>query len=150
MEVATKNGKVRLSNAECNFGYRKSEIPRGIITKVGLSLEKSDSNEIKSRMQEFAKIRRDTQPLNLPSCGSVFKRENGIIPAQLIESAGLKGYRVGGLEVSQKHAGFVCNVGGGTPSDYIQIVADIKREVAKKFSVVLCEEVEFCGVANGK
>jgi len=103
---------------------------------------KTDSvDSIKSRMQELQQRRRTSQPLDLPSAGSAFKRPVGGFAAALIDQSGLKGYRVGGAAVSEKHAGFVVNLGGATASDVKKLLEDVRRIVLDRTGIALEPEV---------
>ena len=106
-------------------------------------LEAGDKTEIESKMREYAHLRREKQPLELPSAGSYFKRPEGHFAGKLIEDAGLKGYSIGGAQVSEKHAGFVINRENATAEDVKNLIAHIKKEVKEKFDVSLECEVEF-------
>lgn len=124
------------------FGYRSSVYTGSdkIIVSAVLQLTKGNADEIKQMMQEYTKRRCDKQPLQYPSCGSTFKRPEGHFAGALIEAAGLKGYRIGGAQVSEKHAGFIINTGGATAQDVMRLVEHIKAEVFKTSGVTLeCE-----------
>ena len=111
-------------NEEAEFGYRKS-IFKGnsyIVTEVELNLQKGNKNEIKEKMDEYAKYRKEKQPIEYPSAGSTFKRGKDYITAKLIDEAGLKGYSIGGAVVSTKHSGFVINKGNATAKDVLELV----------------------------
>ncbi len=97
-------------------------------------------------MAEYTKRRCDKQPLNLPSCGSTFKRPEGHFAGALIEAAGLKGYRIGGAQVSEKHAGFIVNAGGATAADVMRLVEHIKTEVYRTSGVTLECEMKTLGI----
>ena len=132
---------------ECDFGYRKSRFSDGgaIITGASVQLENGDMSEIRAKMDDLAERRRSKQPLDKPSAGSTFKRSEGYFAGTLIQDAGLKGYRIGGAEVSQKHAGFVINVGGATAKDVRELIDYVRAEVKKKYGVELEPEVKFVG-----
>ena len=104
-------------------------------------LEKGDKDEISAKMRDFNGRRRDKQPLDLPSAGSAFKRPEGYFAAALIERAGLKGYTVGGAQVSEKHAGFVVNAGGATAKDVHDLLRHVRNTVYEKFQVELEPEI---------
>ncbi len=132
------------TNSQCLFEYRHSRFFDGenIILSAEMELEQGNSDEIKAKMDSFAAKRKETQPLNFPSAGSTFKRpENGYASA-MIDQAGLKGYRVGGAQVSEKHAGFLINAGGATFKDFVELMGHVQDEVYKKFGVLLEPEVE--------
>lgn len=114
------------------FGYRESiyrEHPEWIIVEAKFELEPARVEDIKAKMDDFAERRRSRQPLEYPSAGSTFKRYPGYFTAKLIDDAGLKGLRVGGAEVSEKHAGFVINRGGATAEDVKNLVSAIKEKI---------------------
>ena len=119
----------------------------GIILSAQLKLKQGNSEEILAKMLENKQSRLDKQPVNLPSAGSTFKRQEGVIAAKLIDEAGLKGYRIGGAEVSTKHAGFVVNIGGATSKDILDLIAYIQKMVLEKYQVMLEPEVKVIGEA---
>lgn len=132
------------SGDECDFSYRHSrfsETGDAVLSAV-ITLSKGDSAAIKARMNELSEKRRNSQPINMPSAGSTFKRPVGGYAAALIDEAGLKGYTVGGAQVSEKHAGFVINKGGATFDDVIKIIEDIKERVYKTSGIMLEPEVK--------
>ena len=133
--------------SECNFGYRKSIFSSGdkYIVSAELELKKGDKDEILSEMADYTKRRREKQPISYPSAGSTFKRPEGYFAGTLIQDAGLKGYRCGGAEVSELHAGFVINCGNATAQDVIDVIEHTKETVLEKFGVELEPEVRFLG-----
>lgn len=128
---------------ELELGYRTSAYERNgfIITTLVLKLKKGNKDEIKAKMQELLQRRKDKQPLEYPSAGSTFKRPEGFFAGGLIEECGLKGYSVGGAQVSEKHAGFVINKGGATANDVLSLVKHIQDEVYREKGVMLEPEV---------
>ena len=140
------NEKV-FNNQEMKFEYRKSILKeeKYIVTEVEIELEKGKTEEIKAKMDEYAKFRKEKQPLEYPSAGSTFKRGEDFITAKLIDEAGLKGYSVGDAEVSTKHAGFVINKGNATAKDVLELINKVKEEVYKKFQKKIELEVEIIG-----
>ena len=138
-----ESGALReMDAAEMGLSYRSSVFQkRGcVITSLTLELKPGDKPAIKARMDELMQRRRDKQPLEFPSCGSTFKRPEGYFAAALIEECGLKGYTVGGAQVSKKHSGFVINRGGATYEDVMAVVDEVKRVVLEKKGVALeCE-----------
>ena len=140
------NEKV-FNNQEMKFEYRRSILKeeKYIVTEVEIELEKGKTEEIKAKMDEYAKFRKEKQPLEYPSAGSTFKRGEDFITAKLIDEAGLKGYSVGDAEVSTKHAGFVINKGNATAKDVLELVNKVKEEVYKKFQKKIELEVEIIG-----
>ena len=148
LESATfldESGEVRtLPASECGFGYRKSIFSdrKCLILKARFHLEQGDPAAIRARMEELAAKRREKQPLEYPSAGSMFKRPPGHFAAALIDQCGLKGLTVGGAQVSEKHAGFVVNRGGATCADVLELVRQVKEEVLRQTGVELEMEVK--------
>jgi len=138
---------VTLKNEDCAFRYRGSAFKemRCVIVSAVLKLEKGDSEEIAGKMRALGEKRREKQPLDLPSAGSAFKRPEGYYAAALIDECGLKGYRVGGAQVSEKHAGFVVNIGGATAKDVRTLMEDVQRIVFEKKGVNLEPEIIMLG-----
>ena len=135
-----------LSGEDLEFGYRESYFknnPDCVILSATIELGYGDPDAIKEKMDEFSRRRREKQPVEYPSAGSVFKRPKGYFAGALIEQSGLKGYTVGGAQVSEKHAGFIVNRGGATCSDVRKIVDHIKETVLKDHGVELECEVLF-------
>ncbi len=133
-----------LTKEQCRFGYRSSlfqNLGGCVILSAVLRLEKGDGEEIAEKMKELNRRRREKQPLDLPSAGSAFKRPEGQYAAALIEQAGLKGYAVGGAQVSEKHAGFVVNTGGATSHDVYELMVHIRKTVYEKTGAKLEPEV---------
>lgn len=128
---------------ELDLSYRHSVYMKGeyIILSVTLKLKKGDSTAIKNRMDELMQKRKDKQPLEYPSAGSVFKRPEGAFAAALIEECGLKGRQVGGAQVSEKHSGFIVNKGGATCQDVLDLVKIIQDEVKSKTGFDLHREI---------
>lgn len=129
------------------FGYRTScfKDAKHIIVKTHLQLSPGKESEIADLMKQYTQARKEKQPLELPSAGSAFKRPEGLFAGKLIEDCGLKGRRVGGAEVSTKHAGFIVNIGGAKAKDVLELVDIIQNEVQKKFGVTLEPEIKFIG-----
>ena len=128
------------------FAYRSSFYsthPECLILGATLSLKEGDPAEIEERMKEYKRRRAASQPLEFPSAGSVFKRPVGDFAARLIDVCGLKGLRVGGAEVSEKHAGFIVNRGGATADDVKKLIEMIKERVQKETGVLLECEIRF-------
>ena len=131
---------------QCDFSYRHSAFMDNkdlIILFATFALKKGNADEIKAKMDEFRAKRSASQPIEYPSAGSTFKRPEGHFAGKLIEDAGLKGYTVGGTQVSEKHAGFVINRGGATCEDIKKLVEHIQKTVKEKFDVSLECEIEF-------
>ncbi len=148
VDYVDKDGNIRTTDsADCGFGYRKSAFAeRGdIILGCRLALSKGRAEEIRAKMNELTQRRVTKQPIDKPSAGSVFKRPEGHFAGGLIEQAGLKGFSVGGAQVSEKHAGFIINTGGATAADVIKLIHHIQKTVFDKFGVRLETEVKTVG-----
>lgn len=143
----TRTGTVHhLHGKEHAWGYRESYYsahPNAVILSAELELFSRDEADIRTDMQAFARRRRLSQPVEYPSAGSVFKRPTGQFAGKLIEDCGLKGYTVGGAQVSQKHAGFIVNRGGATADDVKALVKEIQTKVKDRFGVDLECEIRF-------
>lgn len=142
------HGTIRkYSNQELHFGYRHSLFMEqfGIVLSADFIMKKGNQEEIRAKMAEFNRRRREKQPLEYPSAGSTFKRPVNGYAGKLIEDAGLKGYCVGGMEVSKKHSGFVVNKGNGTAEQAWKLIQDVQEIVLKKHGVRLEPEVRLLG-----
>lgn len=138
---------LHLDNAAQHFGYRHSVFMEKnyIILSATLQLTKDEPDAIRARMNDYLARRREKQPLEYSSAGSVFKRPEGHFAGKLIEDAGLKGLRVGGAEVSPKHAGFIVNVGGATARDVLELIERIREKVYAMSGVTLECEIRTIG-----
>ena len=148
VSVITRAGYVKtMVNEEMNFGYRHSQIQddHDIILEATFILKEGNKHEIRETMDNFNFLRASKQPLEYPSCGSVFKRPEGYFAGKLIHDAGLQGYQVGGARVSTKHAGFIVNVDGATATDYMDVIKHVQDTVREKFNVKLETEVMIIG-----
>lgn len=136
-----------LSNEEQKFEYRSSvfNTKEYIILEAKLKLKKGKKEDIELQMNEYLNQRKEKQPLEYPSAGSTFKRQEGIITAKLIDECGLKGYKIGGAMVSERHAGFIVNTGDATAKDVLELIKYVKDEVYKKYGVKIEEEVKIVG-----
>ena len=142
------DGELRtLSRDEMEMGYRSTRVLRqgGIVLGARFVLTPDDKEAIATRMRELNARRREKQPLNLPSAGSTFKRPEGHFAGALIEGCGLKGARVGGAQVSEKHAGFIVNAGGATAADILELIAHVQEVVLRETGVELEPEVRIIG-----
>ena len=149
-KVLTKEGEIEtLSAKELAFGYRHSKIQEtgAVVISAKFALSPGNHEQIKQEMERLTHLRQLKQPLEYPSCGSVFKRPVGHFAGQLISEAGLKGYRIGGVEVSEKHAGFMVNVDNGTAKDYEDLIAHVIEVVEAHSGVRLEPEVRIIGQA---
>ena len=139
------NGNIQTIPAErCGFGYRRSIFSDGqrLVLEARFQLESGDPDAIRARMDELAAKRKEKQPLEYPSAGSMFKRPEGYFAAALIDQCGLKGFTVGGAQVSEKHAGFVVNRGGATCADVLELVRQVQARVQEQTGVALEMEVK--------
>lgn len=136
-----------LDNKQMEFGYRKSIINKGlhITTKVFFSIKKGNYNEIKRKMEELNEKRKEKQPLNYPSTGSIFKRPEGYFAGKLIEDAGLKGMTIGDAQISDKHCGFIINKGNATAKDIYNLITVIQKTIYERYGVKLETEVKLMG-----
>jgi len=143
-----EDGSVRkVPCGELMLGYRSSALMRNgaIVLEAELSLTEGDIGEIRATMDDLRERRVSKQPLDLPSAGSTFKRPEGYFAGKLIMDSGLRGYAVGGAQVSEKHCGFVVNRGGATADDVMTLICHIQKTVLKNFGVELVPEVRFLG-----
>ena len=146
--VLTKEGEVLAIPAKAlELGYRTSVIPKNgwIVLGAVLQLKKGDPEQILARMEELKEQRITKQPLDLPSAGSTFKRPEGYFAGKLIMDAGLRGFTVGGAQVSEKHCGFVVNRGNATAADVWELICEVRRRVKEMTGVELEPEVKLLG-----
>ena len=147
-KVLTPKGELKtLTAEELTFGYRHSKIQEtgDVVISAKFALAPGNYEQIDQEMARLTHLRELKQPLEYPSCGSVFKRPVGHFAGQLISEAGLKGHRIGGVEVSEKHAGFMINVDHGTAKDYEDLIAHVIATVEKSAGVTLEREVRIIG-----
>mgnify|MGYP000867649879 CR=1 FL=1 len=147
-QVLTKDGDIRTIDArDMRFGYRRSVLQETgeVVISAKFNLKPGDYEQIKNEMNRLNHLRELKQPLEYPSCGSVFKRPPGHFAGQLIMEANLKGHRIGGVEVSTKHAGFMVNVDQGTAKDYEDLISDVIAKVKENSGVTLEPEVRIIG-----
>lgn len=133
-----------LKKEEQELKYRSSlfKNKKYIILETTMKLQKGNTEEIEKKMNEYLTQRKEKQPLEYPSAGSTFKRGNGFITAKLIDECGLKGYQIGGAQISEKHAGFIINKDKATTKDILDLIEYTKKKVFEKFGVQIEEEVE--------
>ena len=138
--------------SDCKFGYRDSIFKKKknlVILSAKIELKRSDKKEIrdkiKQKMRTYLNHRIETQPLNFPSIGSIFKNPKGFFAAELIEKCGLKGKKIGDVKISEKHANFIINLGKGKARDVVKLINIIKKKVKEKFWVNLEEEIIYLG-----
>lgn len=138
---------LNFTNKEAKFEYRHSRFveEKYIILQVKMLLEKGNTKQIKEKMNTYAQYRKEKQPIEYPSAGSTFKRGEDFITAKLIDDAGLKGYKIGGAQISEKHAGFIINTGNATCKDVINLVKYTKEKVYDKFGKNIELEIQILG-----
>lgn len=147
-EVMTPEGEIlNLSHDALELGYRTSVVQKKnyIVLEATIALEKGDQEKIQELMKDYAGRRRDKQPLDKPSAGSTFKRPVGHFAGKLIMDSDLRGFKLGGAMVSDKHCGFVINAGDATSEDVLNLIAEVRRIVKEKFDVELEPEVKMLG-----
>lgn len=145
-ESIDSNGEtINLSKAQMKFSYRKSIFSKNenILISAIFELKKGDLDEIALKMEQNIKKRRNSQPLNFPNAGSIFKRPENGFASKLIDACNLKGLKVGGAKVSTKHAGFIVNTGGAKCEDVLKLIEIIKKTVLEKTGVFLSLEVDY-------
>ncbi|WP_439819164.1 UDP-N-acetylmuramate dehydrogenase [Weissella paramesenteroides] len=148
IDVITPAGEIKTYSAtELAFGYRHSLVQEtgDVIIRATFTMQPGKRSEIGEKMADFNTRRAQKQPLEFPSCGSVFKRPTGYFAGKLIMDSGLQGYQIGGAQVSTKHAGFIVNRGQATGSDYVHLIKHVQDVVYEKFSVNLETEVRVLG-----
>ena len=146
--VLTKDGQIKkLTGEEMNFRYRGSvvEDEAYIVLEAVMELHEGNLEEIQARMAELTVQRKTKQPIEYPSAGSTFKRPEGYFAGKLIQDAGLRGFQVGGAQVSEKHCGFVINAGGATAADVMNLMQAVSEKVNEQFGVTLEPEVKRIG-----
>lgn len=147
-DVLFADGRVvTMMKEEMAFSYRHSTLQdqHAIILSARFDLAQGDQDQIKKRMDELTELRQLKQPLEYPSCGSVFKRPVGHFTGKLIQDAGLQGLKWGGAQISEKHAGFIVNVDHATATDYVELIAHIQQVIKERFDVQLETEVRIIG-----
>lgn len=146
--VMDYNGNIEvIDNKDADFGYRSSifQKKKYIILNAKLYLKKGNKEKIKEKMNEYAKYRKEKQPIEYPSAGSTFKRGDDFITAKLIDDVGLKGYKIGGAQVSEKHAGFIINIDNAKASDVINLTEYVKEKVYEQFGKKIELEIKVIG-----
>ena len=147
-KVMTTEGEIlELPAEELELGYRTSCIPKKnyIVLEAVIELKKGSADSIKAVMDDLKEKRVSKQPLDRPSAGSTFKRPEGHFAGKLIMDAGLRGFQVGGAQVSEKHCGFVVNAGGATAEDVLNLVKAVQKKVQDEFGILLETEIKFLG-----
>lgn len=150
IEIIDEHGERRiLKKEEISFGYRSApQLENVIIVSAIFELVVSDPVYLKNVRVELIKKRKEKQPLQYPSCGSVFKRPKNNYAGKLIEDAGMKGYQIGGVKVSEKHAGFFVNIGNATAEDVINLIITTRNTIKEKYGISLQSEVKFLGFSD--
>ena len=146
-DVFSDHKVIRMENRRLDLSYRHSALhdnPGWVVLRAGYTLAPGDPAELKARIKEFRAQRMNGSP-NRPSCGSTFKRPPGDFPGRVIEAAGLKGTRVGHIEVSPVHANYLVNLGGGTAQEALQLIEHVRQEVHEKLGIELEPEVRIIG-----
>ena len=133
-----------LKNEQQNLSYRNSIFKNNeyIILELKLKLQKGNKKEIEKNMQQYMIQRKEKQPIEYPSAGSTFKKGEGYITSKLIDECGLKGYSIGGAQISEKHAGFIINRGNATTQDILELIEYTKKKVFEKHGIQIYEEIE--------
>ena len=141
--VSPEGESLVFNNSTMEFGYRTSVLRKNpfTVTSVTFDLKEGDRQQIQAKMEELAAKRKQKQPLEYPSAGSTFKRPEGYFAGKLIMDAGMRGYQTGGARVSDKHCGFIINVGKATAQDVLDVIAEVKERVKVRFGVDLETEV---------
>lgn len=145
--LTTKGELLHLERADLAAKYRHSTVAEKnyIVLEAAFQLEFSEKLPIEAKMAELTEARESKQPLEYPSCGSVFKRPPGHFAGRLIQESHLQGFQIGGAQVSEKHAGFIVNVGGATATDYMKVIKHVQETVKRNFDVDLETEVRIIG-----
>ncbi len=147
-DLLTRNGeRIRLSKEELGFSYRHSLIKEHgwIVLSASFRLEPGDAQAMQETAKSWARRRSATQPLSLPSCGSVFRNPQGDFAARLIEAAGLKGKRIGMAQISEKHANFIVNLGDAKASEVAALIQLVRETIAEREGILLYPEVKMMG-----
>jgi UDP-N-acetylmuramate dehydrogenase len=148
VQVMTRTGEIKtLDKDDLEFSYRHSALQNSdaIVLTVMLQVNEGDKVAIHAKMNDFSQRRISKQQLDIPSAGSTFKRPEGRFVGQMVEESGLKGFRIGGAEVSVKHAGFIVNVDHATASDVLQLIEYIQKKILENYNVQLIPEVLVLG-----
>lgn len=148
VEVLVDNKIKLLTKKQCGFSYRKSNLEKSIVVSASFILTKGDKVKAKEKRRELILKRNESQPVNLPNAGSIFKNPEGNFAGKLIEEAGLKGVTIGGAKVSEKHANFIVNYNNATADDVIKLISLIQEEVFTQFGVKLELEIKLLGFKN--
>ena len=148
VQVITRAGEITtLDRDDLEFSYRHSALQNSdaLVLTVTLQVNEGDKAAIQAKMDDFSQRRISKQPLDIPSAGSTFKRPEGRFVGQMVEQSGLKGFRIGGAEVSVKHAGFIVNANHATAADVLQLIEYIRKKILEDYNVTLIPEVLVLG-----
>lgn len=140
-----QGGLMEMDKKEASFGYRTSKFPRGVLLGGVFKLDQAPKHEVQEKIALLLKKRRETQPLSYPNVGSIFKNPKGSFAGKLIEEVGLKGFQIGGAQISQKHGNFIINRGSASSNDIIRLIKKAGKEVEAKKGVVLELEAKIVG-----
>lgn len=150
VRLAQGGRRQRFTTAELRMGYRHTELPDdAVVVRARLALRRVPREELDRDMAAFKRWRREHQPVNQPSCGSVFRNPDGDAAGRLVDASGLKGHRVGGARVSEHHANFITVERGATAGDVAAVIRDVQRVVAERQGVSLETEVVLAGFDDG-
>lgn len=145
VEVVRQAELISLKKNEIQYGYRKTNLTNDIVVSATFELKEGNKEELLDRRKEMLTKRRNSQPLELPNAGSMFKNPEGNFAGALIEKCGLKGYRIGGVSVSEKHANFLVNDQQGTSAEMTKLIEYVRNQVQEKFNITLEMEVKKVG-----
>lgn len=148
VEICSNEGVIkRLGREELNFSYRNTALKKSsaVVLEVELELQAGSQEQIEAQMHEYLANRKIKQPLNLPNAGSIFVNPPGMAAGYLLEKAGAKGLRVGGAQVSEKHANFIVNIADASAEDVLELITQIEEKVYKAFGIQLQREIKVLG-----
>lgn len=147
IRIVHRNGKLEeMDRSQISFGYRTSSVPeKSVVYEVSLEFERGDKGLIREKIRNYINKRKETQPLDMPSCGSVFKNPEGDYAGRLIEQCGLKGKHIGDAMVSSKHANYIVNKGNAKASEILELIEQVKKEVRDTTGVELEPEIRVVG-----
>ncbi len=143
--VTCRGEIIRLAKEEIRFSYRTANLPPGVIVSAEILLQKAPIKEIEKKRIDLLKRRRDTQPLSYPNAGSIFKNPPDDSAGRLVEEVQLKGHRIGGAQISEKHANFIINLGGATAQDVMALIQLARERIFREKKVRLEPEIRIVG-----
>ncbi len=147
--VVRGDALVELAKEEAGFGYRRSGLQEDVIVEARFALEHGDPEELAARRRAFLQKRNEAQPVRLPNAGSIFKNPEGDFAGRLIEEAGLKGFQIGGAQVSPRHANFIVNLGNATAAEVVAVMIHVRRVVQQRQGILLEPEIKLIGFREG-